>query len=44
MPYVTPMPIAPPPGNVFATAVDAWFTFMACHTLLPGSDAIITSQ
>ena len=24
--YVTPMPIAPPPGSVFATAVDDWLT------------------
>ena len=42
--YMTPTPSAPPPGSVFATAVEAWFTFIVCQTLLPGRDAIITSQ
>jgi hypothetical protein len=41
---MTPTPSAPPPGSVFATAVDAWLTFIVCHTLLPGSADIITSQ
>src|SRR5437867_4619007 len=38
------MPIAPPPGTVFDTAVLDWVTTAACGTVRPGMVATIRNQ
>ncbi len=41
---VTPTPMAPPPGSVLETAVDAWLTTAASRRRIPGSAATSTNQ